>query len=138
METYKQEGVGAFYRSFTTQLFMNIPFQATHFMVYEFTQEHINPTRGYNPGTHIVSGAAAGGIASLLTNPLDVCKTLLNTQKHREEHTIRGLRHAMRTVYATNGMRTFFRGTTARVLYQMPSTAVSWSVYEFFQVHFQQ
>jgi len=136
LHTYQTEGLGAFYRSFSTQLFMNIPFQATHFMVYEFTQERINPDRCYNPGTHIVSGAAAGGVASIVTNPLDVCKTLLNTQKHREDHAIRGLRQAVRTVYETNGIRTFFRGTTARVLYQMPSTAVSWSVYEFFKYLF--
>ena len=35
----KKEGYGAFYRSFGTQLIMNIPYQSLHFMVYEFCQE---------------------------------------------------------------------------------------------------
>lgn len=36
---YKREGIVAFYRSYTTQLLMNIPFQAVHFMTYEFVQQ---------------------------------------------------------------------------------------------------
>ncbi|XP_068614965.1 mitoferrin-2-like [Brachionichthys hirsutus] len=141
----RKEGLAAFYRSYTTQLTMNIPFQALHFMTYEYLQELLNPHRQYNPSSHMVSGALAGAIAAAATTPLDVCKTLLNTQEpltggslssgkgqgaHR--HTS-GLAHAFRTVYRLGGLRGFFRGVQARVIYQMPSTAISWSVYEFFK-----
>lgn len=135
LHIYKEEGIRAFYRSFFTSLLMNIPFQSIHFITYEKAQVHMNPTREYNPMTHMVSGGLAGGTAALLTNPLDVCKTLLNTQQHEKKSIIRGLPAAFRTVYAVNGWRTFFRGVTARVLYQSPSTAVSWSVYELFKRH---
>lgn len=40
---WQNEGAGAFYRSYTAQLTMNVPFQAIHFMTYEFLQEHFNP-----------------------------------------------------------------------------------------------
>lgn len=78
---YRQEGPKAFYLSYTTQLAMNIPFQSLHFMTYEFCQNITNSERCYNPTAHVISGAVAGGVAAALTTPLDVCKTLLNTQQ---------------------------------------------------------
>ncbi|OCT86552.1 mitoferrin-1 [Xenopus laevis] len=135
----RTEGIGAFYRSYTTQLFMNIPFQAIHFITYEFTQEQLNPQRQYHPGSHIVSGAIAGAVAAAATTPLDVCKTLLNTQEntaltsvHISGH-LSGMLNTFRTVYQLGGVAGFFRGIQARVIYQMPSTAIAWSVYEFFK-----
>ncbi|XP_014331634.1 mitoferrin-2-like [Xiphophorus maculatus] len=148
----RQEGPAAFYRSYTTQLTMNVPFQALHFMTYEYLQELLNPHRQYNPSSHVVSGALAGALAAAATTPLDVCKTLLNTQEAQAVHVIQagaaataaaasgpesryisGLSEAFRTVYRTGGVPAFFKGVQARVIYQMPSTAISWSVYEFFK-----
>lgn len=78
---YKQEGMRAFYRSYTTQLAMNLPYQAIHFSTYEFIQNHMNNDRKYNPPVHMVAGAMAGAAAAAFTTPLDVIKTLLNTQE---------------------------------------------------------
>uniref|UniRef100_A0A0A9ZHV2 Mitoferrin-1 n=1 Tax=Lygus hesperus TaxID=30085 RepID=A0A0A9ZHV2_LYGHE len=124
------QGIAAFYRSYTTQLTMNIPFQSIHFMTYEVAQNITNPSREYNPAMHMVSGALAGGIAAAITTPLDVCKTLLNTQS---EANVRGLTNAVRAVYRLGGPLGFFKGLSPRVLYQMPSTAICWSTYEFFK-----
>lgn len=44
-----------------------------------------------------------------------------------------GLFRAVATVYTLGGPGGFFRGMMARVLYQMPSTAISWTTYEFFK-----
>lgn len=135
----RNEGVGAFYRSYSTQLTMNIPFQAVHFITYELMQEQLNPGRLYHPGTHIVSGAAAGAVSAAVTTPLDVCKTLLNTQENVALSSINisghlsGMANTFRTVYRLGGMSAFFKGAQARVIYQMPSTAIAWSVYEFFK-----
>ncbi|KAG8435464.1 hypothetical protein GDO86_013411 [Hymenochirus boettgeri] len=128
---WRTEGAGAFYRSYTTQLTMNIPFQAIHFMTYEFLQEHLNPHRQYNPTSHMVSGACAGAVAAAVTTPLDVCKTLLNTQESVAMHSsnisghITGMSNAFRTVYRVGGLTAYFRGVQARVIYQMPSTAIA-------------
>ncbi|XP_068451828.1 mitoferrin-2-like [Clinocottus analis] len=148
----RRDGPAAFYRSYTTQLAMNVPFQALHFMSYEYLQELLNPHRQYDPSSHVVSGALAGALAAAATTPLDVCKTLLNTQEARAVHAVQaeggaavgaasggggrhisGLGEAFRTVYRTGGAPAFFRGVQARIIYQMPSTAISWSVYEFFK-----
>ncbi|KAG9270429.1 mitoferrin-1 [Astyanax mexicanus] len=139
MTVSRNEGLAAFYRSYSTQLTMNIPFQAVHFITYEFMQEWLNPQRQYWPGTHILSGAAAGAVSAAVTTPLDVCKTLLNTQEnvalssaHVSGH-LSGMANAFRTVYRLGGLPAFFKGVRARVIYQMPSTAIAWSVYEFFK-----
>lgn len=53
---YFREGLRAFYRSYVTQLTLNVPYQCTHFMIYEYMQSLLNPHHNYNPSSHFVSG----------------------------------------------------------------------------------
>ncbi|XP_055627266.1 mitoferrin [Toxorhynchites rutilus septentrionalis] len=129
---YQTEGLRAFYRSYSTQLVMNIPYSAIQFPTYEFFQKLLNEDNKYNPPVHMVAGGAAGAVASALTTPLDVCKTLLNTQEDGAGKT-RGLIEAAKKIHRTAGPMGFFKGLQARVLYQMPATAICWSTYEFFK-----
>ena len=212
MSTKRKEGLSAFYRSYFTQLNMNIPYQVTLLLTYYFIQSHITPNLEYNPLTHWGAGALAGATAAALTTPLDVCKTLINTQEccNPEENcktqitkmsppssssscssgataanaaqtttpppppsnssqtpsskvvnqaksllltnhqtafasnTIRnqststltratGLLDAVKIIYRVHGYKGFFRGVMPRVVFQIPGTAVSWSVYEYFK-----
>ncbi|XP_053207354.1 mitoferrin-1-like [Panonychus citri] len=138
MSIFRNEGMKAFYRSYTTQLSMNIPFHCVHLVAYEYSQELFNPNRQYNPTTHIASGAIGGAVASAITTPLDVCKTLLNTQDPRtlrasKQARINGFFHAIGTIYRCCGIKGYFNGLTARVIYSIPSTALSWLAYESFK-----
>lgn len=132
-----EEGWRAFYYSFGTQLVLNIPYQSLHFVVYEFTQDLFNRDREYRPLTHVLSGGLAGAVAAGLTTPFDVCKTLLNTQESsavsRHGRHVHGIMSAAQTIYRLRGLTGFFCGTTARVVFQIPSTAIAWVVYEFFK-----
>lgn len=134
---YQTEGIKAFYRSYTTQLSMNVPFQVVHFVMYESFQDRFNPTRHYNPLSHMLSGAGAGGVAAAITTPLDVAKTFLNTYEQRtgigSDEKVRGMFKALVKIYQVSGFRGYFRGLSARVIYQVPSTALCWSVYELFK-----
>lgn len=129
----------AFYRSYATQMMMNVPFQSSHFVVYEYLQRVLNPAHEYDPKSHLFAGGIAGGVAAALTTPLDVCKTALNTQDVRMIQSahcpagVNGFLDAVKTVYKIRGPMGFFGGLQARVLFQMPSTAISWSVYELFK-----
>lgn len=135
---WRIEGIRAFYRSYSTQLMMNVPFQSIHFVTYEFIQDLTNHERKYNPKAHVISGAIAGAFSAAVTTPLDVCKTLLNTQEKQtlfltKQSHINGFLNAVVTIYKFRGFRGYFQGLPARVVYQMPATAISWSVYEFFK-----
>ncbi|OAF71820.1 Mitochondrial S-adenosylmethionine transporter [Intoshia linei] len=134
---FNREGSRAFYRSFSTQLLTNLPFQISHFIIYENMQNVTNPNRKYNLLSHLASGAAAGGIAAAITTPLDVCKTVLNTQDCpfylKKATYINSPIEAIRVIYKSNGYSGFFHGLKARALLQAPGTAISWVVYELFK-----
>ena len=111
-QVYRSEGLAAFYRSYGTQIVMNVPFQCAHFVAYEAMQNATNPQRAYAPLCHMTSGAVSGAVAAAVTTPLDVCKTLLNTQeagalrRTRQTH-ISGLANAFAVVYRLGGLRAF-------------------------------
>ena len=133
---FAKEGITAFYVSLPTTLAMSVPFQSIQFATYEYSRRWLNPTGQYDPKTHVVAGAIAGAFASSVTTPLDVCKTLLQTRGQSTDPRIRnasGLLDAMTIIKQRYGFRGFFRGYKPRVLTNMPSTAISWSVYEYFK-----
>jgi solute carrier family 25 (mitochondrial iron transporter), member 28/37 len=130
---YRAEGLSAFYVSYPTTLSMTVPFTALQFLAYESLSTTMNPTKKYDPLTHCLAGAAAGGFAAALTTPMDVIKTMLQTRgaaKDAELRNINGFVAGCRLLYARAGIRGFFRGVRPRVITTMPSTAICWSAYE--------
>ncbi|GEQ70405.1 hypothetical protein JCM33374_g4082 [Metschnikowia sp. JCM 33374] len=130
---YRQEGFSAFYISYPTTLFTNIPFAALNFGVYEYTSSLLNPTNTYNPYYHCVSGGIAGGIAAAVTNPLDCIKTALQTRGISANENLRsvtGFSSAARALYRYGGIHAFMRGWKPRIIFNIPSTAISWTAYE--------
>jgi solute carrier family 25 iron transporter 28/37 len=133
---YAKEGFTAFYISLPTTLTMSVPFQSIQFATYEYFRKVINPNGDYDPKTHAMAGGLAGAIASSVTTPLDVVKTLLQTRGQSNDPRIRnasGLMDAAKIIKDRYGVRGFFRGFKPRVLTHMPSAAISWSVYEYFK-----
>jgi solute carrier family 25 (mitochondrial iron transporter), member 28/37 len=126
----RTEGFRAFYISYPTTLSMTIPFQSIHFATYEYFRRILNPAGGYDPGTHIVAGGLAGGIAAATTTPLDVVKTLLQTKGTSTDSEVRaakGMMGSCRLIYSRFGASGFFRGLLPRVMTHTPSTAICWS-----------
>jgi hypothetical protein len=86
------------------------------------------------------SSATAGGIASYVTNPLDIAKLRFQVQQSTPVETplpyksnvskYNGLFHALRSIYSVSGIKGLFRGSIARVLFHTPTTAITMAVYE--------
>lgn len=58
----------------------------------------LNRERKYNPVAHVISGGTAGALAAACTTPLDVMKTLLNTQETGVGLT-KGMKEAVSQVF---------------------------------------
>ncbi|ORZ05111.1 mitochondrial carrier domain-containing protein [Absidia repens] len=126
----------SFYISLPTTLSMSIPFQSIQFSTYERCLSLLNPAGQYDPKSHVVAGAVAGVVASSITTPLDVIKTLLQTRGSSTDIRIRNCRgfwDAAKLIYGRYGYHGFFWGFKPRILTHMPATAISWSVYEYFK-----
>ncbi|KAK4136226.1 mitochondrial carrier [Trichocladium antarcticum] len=136
---YRKEGLSAFYVSYPTTLSMTVPFTALQFLAYESISTHLNPVKQYDPMTHCLAGAVAGGFAAALTTPMDVIKTMLQTRgsaADAELRTVNGFVSGCRLLYQREGARGFFKGVRPRVLTTMPSTAICWSAYEASKAYF--
>ncbi|KAF9126354.1 hypothetical protein BGW39_006690 [Mortierella sp. 14UC] len=81
----KYDGVGALYQGYKATLMRDVPFSALQFAFYEkFKLEarkwEARPDGQMSLHIETACGAVAGGLAGFLTTPLDVMKTLLQTQ----------------------------------------------------------
>ena len=133
---YQREGLRAFYISYPVSLSITVPFNMTHFTIYEAIKPRLLAWRktqdAYDPLVICIGGAFAGGIASILTNPLDLLKTTLQTRGEMNPNMVKlDSLTILKTAYKEHGIKTFFRGALPRIATHVPSTAIVWSVYEY-------
>lgn len=130
---FRNEGIAAFYVSYPTTLLMSVPFAAVNMTVYDSISLFLNPSRTHDPLIHCVAGGISGAAAAAVSTPFDVIRTLLQTRGITQDIEARNLNSLSRTasyLYRTRGVSGFFRGIRPRVVSNMPSTAISWTVYE--------
>ncbi|KAJ5138661.1 Mitochondrial substrate/solute carrier [Penicillium bovifimosum] len=75
---------------------------------------------------HFVSGAAAAGMATAITNPFDAVKTRLQLMPAKYRNMV----HATRLMIHEDGMRSLFGGLGIRMARKAMSSALAWTVYE--------
>lgn len=79
----RQEGPAALYSGYKATIVRDLPFSAIQFAIYEQEQRLAKTWVGHTDiglGLEIITAASAGGIAGVLTCPLDVVKTRTQTQ----------------------------------------------------------
>jgi solute carrier family 25 (mitochondrial iron transporter), member 28/37 len=86
----QNEGIFAFYRSYPTTVFMNIPFAAAAIAANDSLRRILHPMfasnnqKGSNDSTvpffvYLLSGAGGGAFAAAITSPIDIVKTRIQT-----------------------------------------------------------
>ena len=79
----RSEGPSALFYGYKATLYRDLPFSALQFMFWEQFQawaRRYRDSRDIGVGFEMLTGAAAGGLAGVITCPLDVVKTRLQTQ----------------------------------------------------------
>lgn len=79
----RQEGFSALFYGYKATIFRDLPFSALQFAFYEQGQawaRQWKKSRDIGLTLELVTGAAAGGLAGVMTCPLDVVKTRIQTQ----------------------------------------------------------
>jgi hypothetical protein len=123
-----------------------VPHSIIYFLCYEklklFCESALYPSHLPSQGIQVLPfyayaacGALSGAVAGGLSNPLDLIKTRWQAASTEETTStqngkMRSLKLFTKTMYRAEGLKGFGKGTLARMLYYIPSTAVSMAFFE--------
>ncbi|CCF56496.1 hypothetical protein KAFR_0B01980 [Kazachstania africana CBS 2517] len=141
-KVYREEGkvFGLFRGIWPTSLGI-IPYVALNFTIYEQLREYLPKEEDVNnlksslkQNTYMLTiGAISGGVAQTLTYPFDLLRRrfqILTMGNNELGFYYTGIYDALKTIARTEGLRGYYKGLEANLLKVVPSTAVSWLVYE--------
>lgn len=142
------EGPRALFRGYGMTIAVFGPYSMIYFMLYERLKSSATQMQSLQDSSQLsmpviaTCAATSGGVAAISTTPLDVIKTRLQTQGDKQVSSIRSAPayssawDAARSIAVKEGSTGFFRGVSARVLWILPSKAITMSTFEFLKTHF--
>ncbi|XP_061829304.1 mitochondrial glycine transporter B-like [Nerophis lumbriciformis] len=121
----RNEGPAALYSGLTATLLRDVPFSGIYVMFYSQMKTYLpKEISTWAPLANFSCATLAGVLASLITQPADVVKTLV--QVHPALKTTDAVRH----IYVEHGPRGFLRGAVPRSLRRTLVVAMAWTIYE--------
>lgn len=129
----RDEGARAFYTGYTATLLRDVPYTMLEFGLYsQFKRSLRHSLRKdrLTQGQELAMGGLAGGFTGFLTTPLDLAKTRLMTQAPGAARQYSGVMDALFKVAREEGMQGLFKGSSTRVIWLIPFTAVYFGVHE--------
>lgn len=92
-------------------------------------KKHEGDGKVLQPWQSMISGFLAGTAGPICTGPFDVVKTRLMAQSRGGgELKYKGMIHAIRTIYAEEGLRALWKGLLPRLMRIPPGQAIMWAV----------
>lgn len=138
VKIYKNEGkIIGLYRGIIPTSLQMIPCVALNFAVYEQLKEFTpskEDTNYWKDNLYILFfGAASGAVSQTITYPFDLLRKrfqILTMGNNELGFHYTGIWDALKTIGRTEGILGYYKGLTANLFKVIPSTAVSWLVYE--------
>lgn len=126
----RTEGLSTFFYGYKATLIRDLPFSALQFAFYEkfrSSAQRYSGTTDISLGLELATGGAAGGLAGVLTTPLDVIKTRIQTQTDGKIHgTVQGLRY----IAQNEGVLRVFSGVGPRLVWTSIQSSVMLVCYQ--------
>ncbi|XP_014807975.1 PREDICTED: mitochondrial thiamine pyrophosphate carrier [Calidris pugnax] len=133
---FQEEGLKAFWKGHVPAQFLSVGYGAVQFMAFESLTKLVHDVTSYDARdsfVHFVCGGLAACTATVAVQPVDTLRTRFAAQG--EPKIYRNLRHAVVTMYHTEGPRTFYRGLTPTIIAIFPYAGLQFSFYNILQ-HF--
>ncbi|KAI0005139.1 S-adenosylmethionine transporter [Russula compacta] len=134
---WKTGGLKGFYRGFGTTVIREIPFTSLQFPMYELFKQRLSYRLYHKPSSlrpfeASLCGSAAGGIAAILTTPLDVLKTRIMLDLRDPSHpAYLPPLHRLGQIYLSEGIPALFSGVIPRTMWISAGGAVFLGMYEW-------
>nr|QKK35458.1 mitochondrial Mme1 [Starmerella bombicola] len=125
-----KEGWSALFHGYKATMLRDLPFSALQFAFYEQfrkTAQQQAHSRTISLPMELFVGAAAGGAAGVLTTPLDVIKTRIQTQTSEE---IRGTLAGLRAIFVHEGALGLFSGVVPRFVWTSAQSSIMLVLYQ--------
>ncbi|XP_038012810.1 mitochondrial thiamine pyrophosphate carrier isoform X3 [Motacilla alba alba] len=131
---FREEGLTAFWKGHVPAQFLSVGFGAVQFMTFESLTElmhNVTSFKARDSFVHLVCGGLAACTASVAVHPVDTLRTRFAAQG--EPKIYPNLRHAVVTMYQTEGPRTFYRGLTPTLIAIFPYAGLQFFFYNILQ-----
>ena len=138
----QQEGALAFFRGLKPTIAGMIPYAGVSFYCYDTfktaalsvpaLRQRAEDPRHLHPVANMAVGGVAGAFAQTVSYPLDVVRRRMQLEARAKgkEARYRGIVHALRSIYAENGLRSLFRGLSINYIREVPQAGVAYTTYE--------
>ncbi|NXG77727.1 TPC protein, partial [Baryphthengus martii] len=131
---FREEGLVAFWKGHVPAQFLSVGYGAVQFMAFENLTKLVHHVTSYDARdsfVHFVCGGLAACTATVAVQPVDTLRTRFAAQG--EPKIYRSLRHAVVSMYRTEGPRTFYRGLTPTIVAIFPYAGLQFYFYNILQ-----
>ncbi|GAO52780.1 mitochondrial carrier [Saitoella complicata NRRL Y-17804] len=130
----REEGISGLWKGNIPAEMLYLTYGAVQFLTYRETTAYMSEnTSNYLPKTAqtFISGGIAGSLATITTYPLDLLRTRFAVTGQSKVY--QGLWHSLRHIHDHEGIRGFYRGSTAAVIQIFPYMGLMFGTYEAFK-----
>lgn len=130
-----EEGVGALYRGVSLTALRQATNQGANFTAYQEVKKFAHRMQPDLPDLpsyqHMIIGLISGACGPLTNAPIDTIKTRLQRSKADPgDSAIKRITNIAGDMWKTEGVRSFYKGITPRILRVAPGQAIVFAVYE--------
>ena len=137
----RTEGFRGFFAGFGATAVRDAPYAGLYILFYEQSKRRLSHlasrieessgstktlSSSTSAGINFISGVAAAGLGTTITNPFDAIKTRIQLMPHQYTNLL----HAAKKMVAEEGVRSLFDGLGIRIARKAISSALAWTVYE--------